>query len=224
MNKGLEVIEARWLFDVGPRPDRRRRASAVGRPLDGGADRRLDHRAARRHRHAAADPIRLLVSGTLDGAAAVPGPGPGRRGWISSCRTLDAFPVPRPWPSARSKADPGLPIVLNAANEVAVAALSRWPVCFPGIGRPHLVGDGRVRAARQPLGRQPRGRPRRSTAGPGPSCGVRRRNHCVQLKALGPQRVSDAGGAPKSTVTHGSITGKFCLTDDFCPSFSCSAC
>ncbi len=34
MNKGLEVIEAHWLFDVGPRSDRRRRAPAVDRPLD----------------------------------------------------------------------------------------------------------------------------------------------------------------------------------------------
>ena len=37
MNKGLEVIEARWLFGVQPLADRRRHSSAVGRPLDGGA-------------------------------------------------------------------------------------------------------------------------------------------------------------------------------------------
>ena len=35
MNKGLEVIEARWLFDAAARADRRRRAPAVDRALAG---------------------------------------------------------------------------------------------------------------------------------------------------------------------------------------------
>ena len=37
MNKGLEVIEAHWLFDVIRRPDRRGHPSAIDRPLAGGA-------------------------------------------------------------------------------------------------------------------------------------------------------------------------------------------
>ena len=37
MNKGLEVIEARWLFDVAADADRRRHSPAVDRPLDGRA-------------------------------------------------------------------------------------------------------------------------------------------------------------------------------------------
>ena len=35
MNKGLEVIEARWLFGVAADADRGRRPPAVDRPLDG---------------------------------------------------------------------------------------------------------------------------------------------------------------------------------------------
>ena len=65
MNKGLEVIEAHWLFDVTGRANRRRHPSAIDRALDGRARRRFDHRAARRHRHAPArlrtrSPIRAL--------------------------------------------------------------------------------------------------------------------------------------------------------------------
>ena len=71
MNKGLEVIEAHWLFGVRRGSDRRRDSSAVGRALDGRAGRRLDHRAARRDRHAAADSVRVLVSRALGRAAAV---------------------------------------------------------------------------------------------------------------------------------------------------------
>ncbi len=55
MNKGLEVIEARWLFDTAARAHRCRRASAVDRALADRALRRLGARAARRARHARAD-------------------------------------------------------------------------------------------------------------------------------------------------------------------------
>ena len=50
MNKGLEVIEARWLFGVPARADRRRRAPAVDRALDGRIARRVGHCAARASR------------------------------------------------------------------------------------------------------------------------------------------------------------------------------
>ena len=52
--------------------DRRRRPSAIGRPFAGRADRRIDHRPARRDRHAAAHPVRLLVAGPLGRGAARP--------------------------------------------------------------------------------------------------------------------------------------------------------
>ncbi len=55
VNKGLEVIEAHLLFDVGVRPHRRRRAPAVDRALDGRVRRRLDDRPGIAARHAAAD-------------------------------------------------------------------------------------------------------------------------------------------------------------------------
>ena len=70
MNKGLEVIEAHWLFGVRRRSDRRGDSSAVGRALDGRARGRIDHRAARRHRHAAADSVRVLVPRSLGRADA----------------------------------------------------------------------------------------------------------------------------------------------------------
>ncbi len=48
-----------------PRADRRARAPAVDRALDGRARRRIDHRPARRDGHAAAHSVRVLVSGPL---------------------------------------------------------------------------------------------------------------------------------------------------------------
>ena len=71
MNKGLEVIEAHWLFGVARRSDRRRRSTRSRSSIRWSSCRRLDHRAARRHRHAAADSVRVLVSRALAGAAAV---------------------------------------------------------------------------------------------------------------------------------------------------------
>ena len=47
MNKGLEVIEARWLYDVGVRPDRRRRPPPEHRPLAGRVRGRLAQGTAR---------------------------------------------------------------------------------------------------------------------------------------------------------------------------------
>ncbi len=55
MNKGLEVIEARWLFDVPPERDRRRRASAIDRALARRVRGRLGARAAGAAGHARAD-------------------------------------------------------------------------------------------------------------------------------------------------------------------------
>ena len=87
MNKGLEVIEAHWLFGVGARSDRRRDPPAVGRALDGRAHRRIDHRAARRHRHAAADSVRVLVSGALGRRRCRRSTSRGRGGSSSTCPT-----------------------------------------------------------------------------------------------------------------------------------------
>ena len=65
MNKGLEVIEAHWLFGVAADRIDVVIHPAVDRAFDRGAERRLGHRAAGGHRHAAADSVRLLVSGAM---------------------------------------------------------------------------------------------------------------------------------------------------------------
>ena len=132
MNKGLEVIEARWLFDVGPDRIDVRGPPAVDRPLDGGARRRIDHRAARRDRHAAADSVRVLVSRALGRAAAAARSRPARAGSISSAPDTARFPCLAL--AFRALAgDAGLPIVLNAANEVAVAAFLDRRLAFTAI-------------------------------------------------------------------------------------------
>ena len=122
MNKGLEVIEARWLFGVAAGADRRRHPPAVDRALDGRVPRRIGDRAARRHRHAAADPVRVLLSGALGRRRC-------RRSTSRGCRPLEfeppdpaRFPCLRPGlPRRSSRAAPGRSS-LNAANEVAVEA------------------------------------------------------------------------------------------------------
>ena len=62
MNKALEVIEARWLFDLAPEQIARRDPSAEHHPLDGRVPRPLGAGAARHARHARADRLRPGVS------------------------------------------------------------------------------------------------------------------------------------------------------------------
>ena len=162
MNKGLEVIEAHWLFGVPRRSDRRRHPPAVDRALDGRAERRLDDRAARRHRHAAADSVRVLVSGALGGAAAAARSRARRAGSSSTRPTRPRFPCLRLAYRAL-EAERSLPVVLNAANEVAVASFLEGRLGFPAIPRVIERDDGRARAGRgDDAGRRARGR----SAGP----------------------------------------------------------
>ncbi len=74
MNKGLEVIEAHWLFGVRADQIDVLDPPAVGGALDGRAHGRVDHRAARRDGHAVADSVCVLVSGAVGGAAAAARP------------------------------------------------------------------------------------------------------------------------------------------------------
>ncbi len=145
--------------------DRRRRPSAVDRALDGRARRRLDHRAARRHRHAAADSVRVLVSGALGGAARRRSIWRAPAGSSSSRRTRRGFPA-WAWRSGRSRATSGLPIVLNAANEVAVAAFLDASAGLYVDSRRHRAVDGRLRTERP-------GRDFRAWTTSGPSIGGR---------------------------------------------------
>ena len=78
MNKGLEVIEARWLFDIGPGPDRRCRAPPVGGALTCRASGRFCDRPARSDRYAFADPVRVVVSRAVGHRAPAAGSGGAR--------------------------------------------------------------------------------------------------------------------------------------------------
>ena len=131
MNKGLEVIEARWLFDVGPpaidvlvHPQ-----SVVHSMVEfvdgsviaqlGVTDMRLPIQYAFSYPHRWAAPLPPLD--------------------LSKCARLD-FETPDtarfPCLALAFRAlagSPGLPIVLNAANEVAVAAFLQSRLGFTGI-------------------------------------------------------------------------------------------
>ena len=74
MNKGLEVIEARWLFGVRARGHRGRHPSAERHPFAGRVRRRFRARAARASGHAHADRAGARVPGAhrRRGAAARP--------------------------------------------------------------------------------------------------------------------------------------------------------
>ncbi len=137
MNKGLEVIEARWLFDVGPE-----RIVVLVHPqsivhsmvelVDGSiiaqlgvTDMRLPIQYAFSYParwNAPTPPLDLVRAGRLDFAA----PDTAR----FPCLAL-AF---------RALAgDAGLPIVLNAVNEVAVSAFLDRRIAFPAIAA--LIGQ-----------------------------------------------------------------------------------
>jgi 1-deoxy-D-xylulose-5-phosphate reductoisomerase len=132
MNKGLEVIEARWLFDVGP--DRihvlvhpQSIVHSMVEMIDGSiiaqlgvTDMRLPIQYAFSYPErwsAPLPPLDLARAGRLDFAV----PDTGR----FPCLAL-AFRA--------LSGDAGLPIVLNAANEIAVAAFLQGRLGFTSIG------------------------------------------------------------------------------------------
>jgi len=132
MNKGLEVIEARWLFDVGP--DRidvlihpQSIVHSMVEMIDGSiiaqlgvTDMRLPIQYAFSYPErwtAPLPPLDLARAGRLD--FGVP----------------DTVRFPCLALAFRALAgDPGLPIVLNAANEIAVAAFLEGRIGFTAIG------------------------------------------------------------------------------------------
>ena len=73
MNKGFEVIEACWLFDLAAEGCRSGGASAVQGSRHGGVHRRQRDRAGLGDRHADADPVRADVSGARRCAGAAAG-------------------------------------------------------------------------------------------------------------------------------------------------------
>ena len=131
MNKGLEVIEARWLFDVN-----RERIEVVVHPQSvvhsmveltdgsiiaqlGVTDMRLPIQYAFSYPERWTTPLPsldLVTAGRLDFEAP----------------DLDRFPCLR-LAFRALEGDEGLPIVLNAANEIAVAAFLEGQLAFPAI-------------------------------------------------------------------------------------------
>ncbi len=65
MNKALEVIEARWLFDLPAERDRGGCTPPIDHPFDGRIRGWLGARPAQSPRHATADPVRIDLSATL---------------------------------------------------------------------------------------------------------------------------------------------------------------
>jgi 1-deoxy-D-xylulose-5-phosphate reductoisomerase len=135
MNKGLEVIEARWLFDTGPdRIDVLVHPQSIVHSMvelvDGSIIAQLGLTDMRL-------PIQYAFSYPERWAAPLPPLD------LARARHLD-FEVPD---TARFpclglafralRGDPGLPVVLNAANEVAVAAFLEGRLRFTGI--PDLI-------------------------------------------------------------------------------------
>jgi 1-deoxy-D-xylulose-5-phosphate reductoisomerase len=131
MNKGLEVIEARWLFDVGPGSidvlvHPQSIVHSMVELVDGSVIAQLGVTDMRL-------PIQYALSYPNRWAASLPPLD------LSRCGRLDFEPPDTgrfPCLALAFRAlsgPPGLPIVLNAANEVSVAAFLQSRLGFTGI-------------------------------------------------------------------------------------------
>ena len=133
MNKGLEVIEARWLFDVGPE-----QIDVVVHPqsvvhsmvelTDGSIIAQLGVTDMQL-------PIQYAFSYPERWTAPLPSLDLVRAGRLEF-EPPDTTRFPCLALAFRAlEGDPGLPIVLNAANEIAVAAFLDGQIGFPSIGQ-----------------------------------------------------------------------------------------
>jgi 1-deoxy-D-xylulose-5-phosphate reductoisomerase len=132
MNKGLEVIEARWLFDVGPSASTvlvhpQSIVHSMVEMIDGSIIAQLGVTDMRL-------PIQYAFSYPRAWRRPLPPLDLARAGRLDFRRPrYRAFPCLR-WPFG-ALAGTRLPIVLNAANEVAVAAFLAGRVRFTAIRR-----------------------------------------------------------------------------------------
>ena len=124
---------------------RRGDPSAVDRALPGGVDRWLGDCTAGRDGHAAADPVRLFLSRALGRRACRGWTWFARAGWISARPTWTGSRACA-WPTGRSRDGATYAVVLNAANEVAVASFLEGRLGFHGDSRRDRARDERPHA------------------------------------------------------------------------------
>ena len=163
MNKGLEVIEARWLFDVAPdRIDVLVHPQSIVHSMvefvDGSIIAQLGVTDMRL-------PIQYALSypGTMGRLRAAARSGAGRH---ADFELPDTARFPCLDLAFRALAgESGLPIVLNAANEVAVAAFLERSLGFTAIPEVIDRGHGRVRSVGPAAHPSPGRRARQSMAG-----------------------------------------------------------
>ena len=178
MNKGLEVIEAHWLFDTPAE-----RIDVVVHPQsivhsmvelnDGSVIAQLGVTDMRL-------PIQYACSypERWDAALPQPGSGQGRAGWSSTSPRTIGFPA-WAWPTAPCAPAARVPVVLNAANEVAVAAFLEGRLGFTSI--PAVIE--RTMNAHQAESVSTRGtHPARGRLGPRPRRGFCRRVRIDRLR------------------------------------------
>ena len=138
MNKGLELIEAHYLFGLPSCRHRRADPSPVGGALTRRIPGRLDSRATRIAGHAHPDRLRTRLARKDEDTRSAAGARGNRRGSNLRSRT-SAGSLLSGWPAKRWKRAARHPLVLNAANEVAVASFLEGAIQFPEI--PRLVEE-----------------------------------------------------------------------------------
>ena len=142
VNKGLEVIEAHLLFDIGYDDIEVVVHPAVGDPLDGRVPRRVDHRASRPRPTCGCRSASRSAGRT--GSPMPPRPSTGRtaQSWQFEPVDDEAFPLLEL--AIRAGRMGGVnPAVYNAANEVAVAGLLGRSPGVPRHRRRRGCGIGR---------------------------------------------------------------------------------
>ena len=191
MNKGLEVIEAHWLFDVPPGAiDVVVHPQSIVHSLvelrDGSVIAQLGITDMRL-------PIQYAFSWPerWDGAAAVARPDRVSDASTSSRRTR-ALSRACAWPIARSRPVAQRPAVLNAANEVAVASFLEGALPFTGI--PAAIEDALDAAGRAGI------------AAPNALDAVREVDAWARSYTERRLRAQGSGSGPGAQATHGHWT------------------
>ncbi len=166
MNKALEVIEAHYLFGLPAAADRGGDPPAEHHPFDGAVPRQLGGGAAGHPRHARAHCLRpgLARTRVVSGAAALDFHVAGRHDLRSPAAIPSGFPACG-WPGMCSRPPPARTAVLNAANEVAVAAFLDKRIRFDQIHQTNVAALAAVSALRPDNARRSAGTGRAGSRG-----------------------------------------------------------